>query len=145
MNQPVTAMMGKDRCYSYMVLAVVFGCFVLSVNAAQGGGQFNVTATLQSAKSPSSPTIFCRTNPGGLAFGATVTVICSTGTVLDISPSRTGMPWTPMHGGAYRYILASRDAGIPGTIDSYAGAGTTTSWRVIRLANLDYLELMVGW
>lgn len=141
MNQPVTEI-GKARSYSYMVLAVVFGCFVPSVHAAPGSGQFNVTATLQPA---SSPTVFCRTNPGGLTFGAIVTVVCSTGTVVDISPSSTGMPWAPMHGGAYRYILPGRAVDLPGTIDSYVGAGTTTSWRVIKLSNLDYLELMVGW
>ena len=50
-----------------------------------------------------------------------------------------------MHGGAYRYLPTSRAVELPGTIDSYVGAGTTTSWRVIRLVNLDYLELMVGW
>ena len=53
MNQPVTEI-GKARSYSYMVLAVVFGCFVPSVHAAPGSGQFNVTATLQPASSPKS-------------------------------------------------------------------------------------------
>ena len=145
MNQPITEMC-KARCYGCMVLAVMFGCFAPSVNASQGSGQFSVTATLQSANSPALPqTVFCRTDPGGLAFGAIATVVCSTGAVLDISPSRKGMPWASMHGGAYRYILASSAADLPGTIDSYVGAGTTTSWRVIRLANLDYIELTIDW
>ena len=32
-----------------------------------------------------------------------------------------------------------------GTADETMGLGTVTSWRVIRLANRDYLEMMVGW
>lgn len=128
------------------MLATVLGFAAVPVNAAQLNGQFNVTVNLQSANSPTLPqSVFCRTSPGGLAFGAIVTVVCSTGTVVDISPSSTGMPWAPMHGGAYRYILPGRAVDLPGTIDSYVGAGTTTSWRVIKLSNLDYLELMVGW
>jgi hypothetical protein len=32
-----------------------------------------------------------------------------------------------------------------GTADESMGLGTVTSWRVIHLANRDYLEMMVGW
>ena len=51
-----------------------------------------------------------------------------------------------MHGGAYRYLVQVRRADeVLATVDSYTGLGTVTSWRVIRLANRDYVELTVGW
>ena len=110
-----------------------------------------MTVNLQSANSPTLPqSVFCTSNPGGLAFGATVTVVCSTGAVVDISPSRTNLPWAPMHGGAYRYIL---QAGWCGddlldplcTGDRYVGAGITTSWRMVNLMDRNYLEMLLGW
>ena len=32
-----------------------------------------------------------------------------------------------------------------GTVDSMMTTGTVTSWRVVRVANRDYLEIVVGW
>lgn len=32
-----------------------------------------------------------------------------------------------------------------GSVDGEAGNGTITTWRVVHLANRDYLEIMVGW
>jgi hypothetical protein len=32
-----------------------------------------------------------------------------------------------------------------GTVDGDMGSGTITTWRVVRAANRDYLEIMVGW
>ena len=123
------------------------GLSAVPSQAAQVNGQFNVTVNLQSANSPTLPqSAFCTTTPGGLAFGATVTVVCSTGALVDIAPSRTGMPWSPMHGGAYRYIFqASRGTDVLGTIDSYVGVGTTTSWRVVNVANWEYFEMTTAW
>jgi len=131
------------------MLVAVMGSFAPPMEAAQVNGPFNVTVTLQSGNSP-SPTVpqsaFCTTTPGGLAFGATVTVVCSTGAVVDIAPSRTGMPWAPMHGGAYRYLFqASRGGEVLGTIDSYVGIGTTASWRVVNVANWEYFEMTTAW
>lgn len=132
------------------ILTVMLGVLAAPLDAAQVNGQFNVTVTLQSGNSPSPTTApqsaFCTTTPGGLAFGATVTVVCSTGAFVDIAPSRPGQPWSPMHGGAYRYIYqASRGGDILGTIDSYAGIGTTTSWRVVNTVNWDYFEMTTAW
>ena len=31
------------------------------------------------------------------------------------------------------------------TVDSYTGAGTATSWRLLKLNNRDYLEMMLHW
>lgn len=134
-----------------LTLAAAMLLGLAHVNAAQVGGQFNVTVTLQPAGGlpvpPTGPqTGFCTTNPGGTAFGATVTVVCSTGAFVDLSPSRAGQPWSPMHGGAYRYVFqANRGNDTLGTIDSYVGVGTTTSWRVVTLSNWDYFEMTTAW
>lgn len=129
------------------MLATVLGLLSVPVNAAQVTGQFNVTVSLQSTNSPTLPqSAFCTTSPGGLAFGATVTVVCTTGAVVDIAPGRTGMPWAPMHGGAYRYVFQpSRGGEVLGTVDSYVGVGTTTSWRVLNVANREYFEMTLAW
>ena len=131
------------------VLAVVLGSLAAPLGAAQVSGQFNVTVTLQSGSSPTPmlpQSAFCTTSPGGQAFGATVTVVCSTGAFVDIAPSRSGQPWSPMHGGAYRYIYqASRGGDTLGTIDSYVGIGTTTSWRVVNAVNWAYFEMTTAW
>lgn len=124
--------------------------------AAQRGGQFEVRITVDSPGGflpPDSSTgslppgsAFCRTTDAPGAFGATVTVVCSTGAVVDVSSDEAGMPWVPLHGGAYRYLVQVRKADeVLATVDSYTGAGTVTSWRVVRLADRDYVELTVGW
>ena len=132
------------------VLVALFVLIALRVDAAQVNGQFNVTVTLQPSNTANSPALpqsaFCTTTPGGLAFGATVTVVCSTGAFVEIAPSRTGMPWSPMHGGAYRYLFqASRGGEVLGTVDSYVGVGTTASWRVVNVANWEYFEMTTAW
>jgi len=38
-----------------------------------------------------------------------------------------------------------RGADWIGQIDADMGTGTITSWRVVHVANRDYLEIMVGW
>ena len=45
-----------------------------------------------------------------------------------------------------RYLLHLYRAGeVLGTVDGDMASGTITTWRVVRLANRDYLEIMVGW
>jgi len=56
------------------------------------------------------------------------------------------LPWTEIPDGPFRYVnLLSGNSEILATVDSYAGSGTVTSWRIVNLADRDYLELMVGW
>jgi hypothetical protein len=38
-----------------------------------------------------------------------------------------------------------RDGTQVGTIDGFMATGTITSWRVVHVANRDYLEIVVGW
>ncbi len=128
------------------VLAAAIALLAVPAHAAQVNGQFNVTVTLLSATSPALPeTAFCRTS-AVLAFGALVTVVCATGEVVDITAPARGIPWAPAHGGAYRFILpGSYAAGLPDFYDGYTWPGTVATWRMIRLADRDYYELLVGW
>lgn len=135
-----------------LICVSILGLLALPAQAAQRSGQFAVTVNLLSASNPvaSNPTlqktIFCRSSPA-LAFGAIVTVVCSTGAVVDISAPANDIPRTPMHSGgsANRYILQGSGGGLPGIVDSYIGPGTTSSWRMVQLTDRDYLELLVGW
>ena len=113
---------------------------------AQRSGQFEVAIVLSAESRPTPDSAFCRSTNLPGAFGATVTVVCSTGVVVDVSSGESGMPWVPMHGGAYRYLVQVRRADeLLATVDSYTGLGTVTSWRVVQLANREYVELTVGW
>ena len=127
---------------SCCMLAALLGLTAVPVNAAQVSGQFNVTVNLQSTSSSA----FCRSSNALGSFGATVTVVCSTGAVVDISPGSTGMPWSPMHGGANRYVTqVFWNGDWVESLNDTPGAGTITSWRVVNLLNRNYVELTVGW
>jgi hypothetical protein len=132
-----------------LVLAAMFCCISPSVHAAHTSGQFNVLSTLLTTNSSvMSKTGFCTQSPNPSSFGAVVTIVCATGAVADIQAPKTAIPWTPLHGGAYRFSrLAGDAAGVQfsGAIDSYIGSGTITSWRSVNLADRDYLEMLVGW
>lgn len=128
-----------------LLLASVLMLGAAAGHAGQASGQFQVTVSLQSAGTvPESA--FCQTDPGGLAFGAVATIVCATGAVVDIAPGRPGAPLSPMHGGAYRFVTEVwRSGNRFETVDVSPGIGTTTLWRVVHLANRDYLEMTVAW
>ena len=130
-------------CFMLGIMAL---CFADLTIAAPSNGQFNVTATLVSAADLTLPkSAFCRTTPL-LAFGAIVTIVCATGEVVDITAPAQSNSYTSVHGGAYRFILPISDiAGLPGFYDGNPAYGTAASWRVIRLADRDYYELLVLW
>lgn len=89
---------------------------------------------------------FCQKNNIPSAHGALVTVICTTGVVVAIEPDRDGQPFTPMHGGAYRYVThVTPNGDLSDTVDALGGAGTTTAWRVVKSTNREYLEMTLGW
>ena len=114
--------------------------------AAGGSGGFNVTATLvASGDLASSGSAFCQTTPA-LAFGALVTVVCATGETVSIAAPAKTVPGTPIHGGAYRVILARTFApGLPDFYDNFSGYGMASSWRVIQVGDRSYYELLMGW
>ncbi|HLX24892.1 MAG TPA: hypothetical protein VKR38_16205 [Usitatibacter sp.] len=119
-----------------------------AVCAGQAGSTFTVEVTLQGAEpAPPQPTsAFChvRNMPG--SYGAVVTVVCSTGTVVEIGPPADHASWLPIHGGSYRFLPPVSLAGVmsPGS-DMDTGLGTVTSWRVFKVSDRDFLELTVRW
>jgi len=88
------------------------------------------------------PSDFCRGLLPG-SFDAIVTVVCSTGVVVEIAPRQIGNPMAAVHGGAYRYFLpvGLAEPGKPWE----TGSGTVTSWRIVHLEDRSYLEMTVGW
>lgn len=129
---------------SLALLAALLGvCWPLSSQAGQSSGQFPVAINLQDG---TSNTALCRSGAGIGAFGATLTVVCVNGVLVDFSGNLSGLPWSTMQDSSYRYMLSVYREGEPiGTIDSYTGVGTATSWRMINMNHRDYLEMMVHW
>ena len=142
--------------------AALLGMWSLPSTAAQVNALFNVSVTLIPAPVTTPPVVvpgapiitppglpvsaFCTKNNLPNAHGAVVTVVCSTGAVVDINPGLNAHSQTPIHGGAYRYVTNVTHTGMQTVAEnSFLGAGTTTAWRVVRLAERDYLELTLGW
>ena len=62
--------------------------------------------------------------------GATVQVICT----------------SPAPGPDQRFMLhVYREGNQVGTVDGTTAPGTVTSWQVVRVADRDFLEIVVGW
>jgi hypothetical protein len=121
--------------------------FAVSTGYALAGQQdtlFKVTVNLLPSTTTSA---YCTTNNGKGSFGATVTVVCGTGAIVDLAaPAKGGVPWVPMHGGAYRYVTQLSRAGEgPGTVDVYGLTGTITTWRTVNLLDRSYTEMTVSW
>jgi hypothetical protein len=133
--------------YSLLLLTTLLG-WASPSQAAQRSGSFKVNINLLSTGGPGAAPVtgICRSSNGIGAFGATLTVICSTGTIVNYSGDTSKLPWAPIQGSSFRYLLNVYNAGGPSAvIDSYTGVGTITTWRQIRLNDRDYLEMMVHW
>jgi hypothetical protein len=102
--------------------AAVLGIWVSTAHAAETSKSFNITVNLQTGIEV--PDAGMCTMIG--AFGTSVTVSCAPG--------------------SFRFIThpPAADA-LQDKEPSYTGAGTVTSWRMIRLENGDYLEMTVQW
>jgi hypothetical protein len=138
------------RAAVYCSLTIVMGLSASPGMAGQTSGQFNVTVTLQSSNSPVVPkSAFCTKGPDRSTHGAVVTIVCSTGVVVDISAPESASVFSPIHGGAYRFNHLAEDQfpglGLTGGINSYTGVGTTTAWRIVNLPEREYLEMLIGW
>ncbi|RLJ63711.1 hypothetical protein DFR35_2343 [Sulfurisoma sediminicola] len=143
-------MMGTASFIARMMLAVAFCAAALDAAAAPGSRGFNVTSTLiTGVVPPVAESAFCTRGPDTTTFGAVVTVVCATGAVVDIRPPGAQGRFLPIHGGAYRFLHVSEyvlpGMQIPGGIYVYTGVGTVTTWRIINLADRDYLEMLMGW
>ena len=114
--------------------------------AAQGSGQFTVTATLAAEGKLALPkSTFCQTTPA-VAFGALVTVVCATGEVVNVAPQAGAAPGVPTFGRAYQVVLSRTfSPGLSNFTDSSAGFGVASSWRVMQMGDQDYYELLMGW
>jgi len=124
-----------------LTLAAILFLWASPVQAAIRSAQFDVSINLLS--DAISTKGLCLTHTGSGTFGATITYVCSTGTTVDISTNQAD---TPVRGDAYRFLTHIIKAGVSlGTVDSYSGGGTITSWRMVNLANREYLEMMVHW
>jgi hypothetical protein len=88
---------------------------------------FNVRVTLQAPAEAEAAQCSTRIEPG---TGRKITVNCSTATTVSDIP---------------RYLLHVYRAGEWITVDGQMGTGTLTSWRIVHVANREYLEMMVGW
>ena len=117
--------------------------------AGTAGNVFQVKVRL--GEEPLSPTPnppgtgdFCRSVTPG-SFGAIVTVVCRTGVVVELAPSRPGDPGAAVHGGAYRFHPPVAFVEPGSASDQSTGAGTVTSWRVVHLADRSYVEMTVRW
>jgi hypothetical protein len=126
-------------------LAALLGVWVLPSQAAQSIGQFPVMINLQNSGGlPNAGLCRSRTSIG--TFGTTVIVDCLTGTVVNFTGNASNLPWATVQDNSFRFMLNSYGAvGLPGSLDNYAGVGTITTWRIIKLSNRDYLELMIHW
>jgi hypothetical protein len=109
---------------SALALAASAGAF-----AGQATGSFLVKVDL--LKSPE--VVICHTAPTAAS--------CST--TIDPPAKPATKPQTD--GQAFRFFIPDGTAIRYGSFDLYAGAGTITSWRVLRLNGWDYLEMTVGW
>ncbi len=118
------------------------------VHAKQLAGRFNVSVTLLPGTGTNNPvarslSAFCQ-NSSPATFGAVVTTVCATGEVVNISTNPRSNQFAALHGGAYRFLLR-RDGDTPLLVDNFTELGTIATWRSIRLADQDYLELLLGW
>jgi len=119
--------------------------WAFSIQAAQISTQFVVLINLNNEAALSNADL-CRGSARVGVFGETVIVVCSSGESVAFSGDTTGLPWSPVQDGGYRFITYTPESDESlDEISSYAGVGTVTSWRVVNLSNRDYLELMIGW
>ena len=119
----------------------------ITAHSAQTHALVDVKVVLRqgTGDSRTQPTL-CRNTSIASAFGASATVVCSTGALVDIAPGPNVAMGRPMHGGAYRYVTqVSWNGNWLESLDDATGMGTITTWRVVNLLDRTYLEMTVGW
>ena len=132
---------------SRLLLACAFliGTWAAPAHAGVAQASFAVKINLLPSNGIAPSTGLCRSSSMIGTFGSTMTVSCATGAPSSFSGNTNTLPWTKKQDNSYRFVTqVSRAGELLGTIDIFTG-GSVTSWRVIRLANRDYLEMMVHW
>jgi hypothetical protein len=128
--------------------ACVLALAAATGQAAHTDSRFFVEVTLEKGSPvPGHPDSgLCRISNMPGAYGAVVTVVCATGVVVEIWSPNSRSSWLPTHGGSYRFLPPVSLAGVmSGSLDMNTGLGTVTSWRVIKMADHDLLEMTVRW
>jgi hypothetical protein len=77
------------------------------------------------------------------AAGVTPTIVCDTRLTNSTSVIASSAVTGSRLGGGYRFI--SYASGLPGSLDIYTGAGTSTAFRLVNWADREYIEMTVGW
>ena len=108
-------------------------------------------------------TVVCgiRSNPPGGSFtnspdtgSGTQTPAASTGAATDTpgASNGTSLPLAgvprsnlPIPSAAYRFVTFISGNQLPGIVDAYTSGGTSTAFRVVSLADREYIEMTVGW
>lgn len=107
--------------------------------AGQTSSSFNVRVELRAA----GDTGVCETATEPPERPSTVTIDCH-GTPLPAAP--VDVPVARPTGTPFRFHIPSGFGDQRfGEVDLQSGTATITSWRVVRLADWDYLEMTVGW
>ena len=134
----------KQLCASF-AYATLLALFSPLTSVAQISAGFNVVVRVGGETNAG----FCSRHSDPSTFGAIVNIVCATGVVVSLEAPKNAVAWTPIHGGAYRFTRVSPDEiwGVQyvQTALSYTGVGTVTSWRMVSLADREYLELLVDW
>ena len=132
-----------DLCLVCLLLLL---CLAASgpVGAGQASADLLVRVNVLPASAPPER-VFCTSTIGPRSFGATVTLVCSTGAVVAVD-DRDSTGRLILHGGARRYALPPVD-GSPalGGLQAISTAGTVTGWQILRQTDRDYVELTWGW
>lgn len=135
----------KAHCTKLWMLMALLASGLSPAMADQVNAPFKVTVNLQPSTAQAQG-VYCTTH-SAKSFGAIVTVVCSTGAQVALTaPAKGGMPWTPMHGGAYQSASYVARAGQSyGNFDAFTTTGTITTWRQVQLHDRSYTELMLSW
>jgi hypothetical protein len=126
------AIHSKHLLAAPLLLALVAGAHAASVPA-----QFDVMIQLTAASSRP------QTGSCAPALGAMPTIVCETRLTSSALPIASSAGLTARLGGGYRFI--SYASGLPGSLDIYTGAGTSTAFRLVNWADREYIEMTVGW
>ena len=111
-----------------LALAVAFGLASPAGHAGNASQPFEVRVDLARA-----PVVATCSESTTRADKTQVSIAC-------VAPTKAPLP-APTH--VLLHIF--READWIGTVDGILSTGTVTSWRVVRLAQREYLEMTVGW
>jgi hypothetical protein len=118
-------LLARPGVIAVALLGGAAGTLYAALPVSQG---FRVTVTLSAPAESETAQCGSTVEPGA---GRKITLNCSS------SHSVGDIP---------RYLLHVYRAGEwLGTVDGQMGTGTVTSWRVVHVANREYLEMTVGW